>query len=82
MPACAVRGFYCRSAPSVRTRRLLREDGRVLYDSDSYADELPYYVAANPDDATGPTTKRHHLVVPYSLVTNDSKFAPGRAFRR
>jgi hypothetical protein len=54
----------------------------VLYDSDSYADELPYYVAANPDDATGPTTKRHHLVVPYSLVTNDSKFAPGRAFRR
>ena len=31
-----VRGFYCRSAPSTATRRLLREDGRCLYDSDRY----------------------------------------------
>src|SRR5690606_21743136 len=35
-------GWYCRYAPSPRTRRLLVEHGGFLYDSDSYADDLPY----------------------------------------
>ncbi|MFE4754948.1 hypothetical protein ACFRIB_32545 [Streptomyces mirabilis] len=38
-----------------------------LYDSDSFADDVPYYVQVGI---------RQHLVVPYSFVTNDSKFAP------
>jgi allantoinase len=59
-------GWYCRHGPSVNTRRLLVEEGGFLYDSDSYADELPYWTRVN-DTA--------HLVVPYSLTTNDSKFA-------
>ncbi|MCR9074332.1 MAG: allantoinase PuuE [Alphaproteobacteria bacterium] len=59
-------GWYCRHGPSVHTRRLVVEHGGFLYDSDSYADELPYWteVAGQP-----------HLVVPYSLATNDSKFS-------
>ena len=35
-------GWYCRYGPSVRTRRLLVEEGGFLYDSDSYNDEVPY----------------------------------------
>jgi allantoinase len=38
-------GWYCRYGPSVNTRRLVKEEGGFLYDSDSYADELPYYVS-------------------------------------
>lgn len=61
-------GWYCRYAPSLFTRRILAEHGGFLYDSDSYADDLPYYVAA---------AGKPHLVVPYSLTNNDVKFARG-----
>ncbi len=61
-------GWYCRYGPSVSTRRLLGEEGGFLYDSDAYNDELPYW--CRPGD-------RPHLVVPYSLTHNDSKFARG-----
>lgn len=67
-------GWYCRTAPSINTRRLLAEHGGFDYDSDGYNDDLPYYVSPSPGR---PET---HLVIPYSLCTNDSKFAPGRAF--
>jgi putative urate catabolism protein len=61
-------GWYCRYGPSVNTRRLLAEEGGFLYDSDAYDDELPYW-----------TTQlgKPHLVVPYTLVNNDAKFARG-----
>ena len=36
-------GWYCRTGPSVNTRRLLVEEGGFLYDSDAYNDELPYW---------------------------------------
>lgn len=61
-------GWYCRYGPGVNTRRLLVEEGGFLYDSDSYNDELPFYL-----DVGGTT----HLVVPYSLSNNDVKFARG-----
>jgi allantoinase len=61
-------GWYCRYGPSVNTRRLVTEEGGFLYDSDAYDDELPYWkvVAGKP-----------HLVIPYSLVNNDAKYANG-----
>ena len=59
-------GWYCRTGASANTRRLLVEEGGFLYDSDSYSDELPYW-----DTRHG----RPHLVVPYTLDVNDSKFA-------
>jgi peptidoglycan/xylan/chitin deacetylase (PgdA/CDA1 family) len=61
-------GWYCRYAPGPNTRRLVAEEGGFLYDSDAYNDELPYWVRVND---------RPHLVVPYSLVTNDAKFIRG-----
>lgn len=64
-------GWYSRYAPSERTRALLAEHGGFLYDSDSYADDLPYQV-----DVAG----RPRLVVPYSLDNNDIKFWAGQGF--
>jgi len=58
-------GWYCRYAPGPNTRALLVSEGGFLYDADSYNDDLPYYVAVDG---------RNHLVVPYSLATNDGGF--------
>jgi putative urate catabolism protein len=63
---CGVRpvGWYT-GRISDNTRRLVVEEGGFLYDSDSYADELPYWV-----EVAG----RDHLVIPYTLDANDFKF--------
>jgi putative urate catabolism protein len=63
---CATRpvGWYT-GRVSANTRRLVVEAGGFLYDSDSYADELPYWV-----EVAG----RPHLVIPYTLDANDFKF--------
>lgn len=61
-------GWYCRYGPSVNTRRLLAEEGGFLYDSDAYDDDLPYWTWVEG---------RPHLVVPYSLSANDTKFGRG-----
>ena len=61
-------GWYCRYGPSINTRRLLVEDGGFIYDSDAYNDELPYWVEI---------AETPHLVVPYSLTNNDTKFGRG-----
>jgi peptidoglycan/xylan/chitin deacetylase (PgdA/CDA1 family) len=47
------------------------EEGGFLYDSDSYADDLPYWVAG----PAGP-----HLVIPYTLDANDMRFAVAQGF--
>ena len=59
-------GWYCRHGPSVNTRRLVVEEGGFLYDSDAYNDELPYWVVQDG---------KPHLVIPYTLSNNDSKFS-------
>lgn len=65
------RGWYSRCPPSLSTRELLVEEGGFLYDCDSFGDDLPYFVAV---------AGAKHLVIPYSFVTNDSKFLPGQGF--
>jgi putative urate catabolism protein len=63
-------GWYTgRTSPN--TARLVAENGGFLYDSDSYADDLPYY-----DTAHG----RPQLVVPYAMDTNDMRFATVQGF--
>ena len=63
-------GWYTgRDSPN--TRALLIEQGGFLYDSDSYADDLPYWV----DTQRGP-----HLVIPYTLDSNDMRFATTQGF--
>ena len=51
--------------PGANTRRLLLEAGGILYDRDSLADELPFWVVVGG---------RPHLVIPYSFETNDNRF--------
>jgi allantoinase len=56
---------------SVHTLKLVLDDGGFLYSSDSYADDLPYWV-------NGP--KGPHLIVPYSLDSNDMRFVNPQGF--
>ncbi|MEU8199460.1 allantoinase PuuE [Microbispora amethystogenes] len=57
-------GWYTgRMSPN--TRRLVAEEGGFLYDSDSFADDLPYW-----EHVAG----RAHLVVPYTLDNNDGRY--------
>lgn len=63
-------GWYLGRCTS-HTRDLVMEEGGFLYDSDSYADDLPYWVE-------GP--KGPHLVVPYTLDANDMRFATPQGF--
>ena len=66
----APQGWYIgRTSPN--TRRLLLEAGEWLYDADSYADELPYWVRSG---------SRPHLIVPYTLDANDMRFATPQGF--
>ncbi len=63
-------GWYTgRNSPN--TRRLVVEEGGFVYDSDSYADDLPYW---NTEFG------RPHLVVPYTLDNNDMRFATPQGF--
>jgi len=63
---------------SRNTRRLLREETGLLYSSDAYNDDLPYWLDGSPP----------HLVIPYTLVNNDARyllpngFASGEDFFR
>lgn len=58
-------GWYNRWMPSTHTRELLVEEGGFLYDSNSYADDLPYYAQV---------LGKPHLVIPYTLTYNDVRF--------
>ena len=58
-------GWYT-GRSSENTTRLVMEEGGFLYSSDSYADDLPYWI----EGPSGP-----HLVIPYTLEANDMRFA-------
>jgi peptidoglycan/xylan/chitin deacetylase (PgdA/CDA1 family) len=69
-------GWYTgRDSPN--TRRLVVEHGGFLYDSDSYADDLPYWTEVT---LNGGTRSVPHLVVPYTLDCNDMRFATVQGF--
>jgi allantoinase len=75
-------GWYT-GRDSPQTRRLVVEHGGLVYDSDSYADDLPYWTevavgAAN--NQPGAARLVSHLVVPYALDTNDMRFATAQGF--
>jgi len=63
-------GFY-QGKPSVNTLRILMEEGGFAYTSDSYADDLPYWVKGS---------KGPHLIVPYTLDVNDMRFVSAQGF--
>ena len=65
-------GWYTgRNSPN--TRKLVIEEGGFLYDSDSYDDDLPYWIQ-------GKSEKERHLVIPYTLDVNDMRFATPQGF--
>lgn len=59
-------GWNTRGGPTIHTRKLLVEEGGFTYDSEANNDDLPYYITV---------IGKHHLVVPYTRVMNDGRFA-------
>jgi peptidoglycan/xylan/chitin deacetylase (PgdA/CDA1 family) len=74
----APQGWYTgRDSPN--TRRLVVEHGGLLYDADSYADDLPYWTEVTLG-AGADRRSVAHLVVPYALDSNDMRFATAQGF--
>jgi peptidoglycan/xylan/chitin deacetylase (PgdA/CDA1 family) len=63
-------GWYT-GRPSANTRRLLVEEGGFKYSCDAYNDDLPYWTQVSGKD---------HLIIPYTLDTNDSRMTRGQGF--
>jgi peptidoglycan/xylan/chitin deacetylase (PgdA/CDA1 family) len=71
----APQGWYTgRDSPN--TRRLVVEHGGFLYDSDYYGDDLPFWTPVTLSNGS----IQPHLVVPYTLDTNDMRFASYQGF--
>lgn len=69
------KGWYTgRDSPN--TRRLLVEEGGFTYDSDYYGDDLPLWTEVK----TRSGSMQPHLIVPYTLDTNDMRFATPQGF--
>jgi putative urate catabolism protein len=71
----APQGWYT-GRDSENTRRLVVDDGRLLYDSDYYGDDLPFWTRVTKSN--GETVP--HLIVPYTLDSNDMRFATPQGF--
>lgn len=68
-------GWYT-GRDSIHTRQLVLDQGTFLYDSDYYGDDLPFWTTA--EDSQGQS--HSHLIVPYTLDTNDMRFAAPQGF--
>ncbi|KZE33195.1 putative urate catabolism protein [Crenobacter luteus] len=68
-------GWYTgRDSPN--TRQLVVEHGGFAYDADYYGDDLPFWTEVELSDGS----KKPHLVVPYTLDSNDMRFATPQGF--
>jgi len=65
-------GFY-QGRMSPQTRKIILQEGGFLYDADSYADELPYWIPNS-------FAEKKHLIIPYTLDVNDMRFATPQGF--
>jgi allantoinase len=75
MTGFAPQGWYTgRDSPN--TRRLVVEHGGFVYDSDYYGDDLPFWT----DVRIAGGAAKPHLVVPYTLDSNDMRFATPQGF--
>ena len=64
-------GWYT-GRTSEHTRGLVAQYDHFEYDADDYSDDLPFWSRVE--------TSRPHLVVPYTLDTNDMRFATAQGF--
>ncbi|TAL52242.1 allantoinase PuuE [Pandoraea sp.] len=68
-------GWYTgRDSPN--TRRLVVEHGGFAYDADNYGDDLPFWTEVEVSGGE----RKPHLVVPYTLDSNDMRFAAPQGF--
>ncbi|QYF94343.1 allantoinase PuuE [Massilia sp. PAMC28688] len=75
----APRGWYTgRDSPN--TRRLVVEHGGFEYDADYYGDDLPFWQSVEHRNADGQLAVTPQLIVPYTLDTNDMRFAALQGF--
>ena len=63
-------GWYT-GRTSENTRDLVCEEGGFVYDSDDYSDDLPFW---------SKVTSKPHLIIPYTLDTNDMRFLTNQGF--
>lgn len=76
MTGAAPLGWYTgRDSPN--TRRLVADHGGFVYDSDYYGDDLPFWTTVTKSDGS----VAPHLIVPYTLDTNDMRFAMPQGFQ-
>ncbi|WGG49563.1 allantoinase PuuE [Rugamonas sp. DEMB1] len=72
-------GWYTgRDSPN--TRKLVVEHGGFRYDADHYGDDLPFWQQIAYTDAAGRAAVAPQLIVPYTLDTNDMRFAAMQGF--
>jgi allantoinase len=75
LTGAAPQGWYTgRDSPN--TRQLVVEHGGFAYDSDYYGDDLPFWT----DVALADGSLQPHLIVPYTLDSNDMRFATPQGF--
>ena len=67
------RGWYTGRC-SANTVRLVAEEGGFDYISDTYDDDLPYWLELDHETGDTPHT-RDQLIIPYTLEANDMRFA-------
>ena len=75
LTGAAPQGWYTgRDSPN--TRRLIVEHGGFVYDADYYGDDLPFWTAVSTSEGNDVP----HLIIPYTLDTNDMRFATPQGF--
>lgn len=68
-------GWYTgRDSPN--TLRLVADEGQFLYSADYYGDDLPFWTTVTKTDGT----THPQLIMPYTLDSNDMRFANGHGF--
>ena len=72
-------GWYTgRDSPN--TRRLVAEHGGFAYDADYYGDDLPFWEQVRITGPDGQPATTPQLIVPYTLDSNDMRFAAPQGF--
>jgi len=75
----APQGWYT-GRDSPQTRKLVMEHGGFRYDADHYGDDLPFWQKVDYTNADGIAVSTPQLIVPYTLDTNDMRFAAAQGF--
>jgi putative urate catabolism protein len=75
----APQGWYT-GRDSPQTRKLVMEHGGFRYDSDYYGDDLPFWQKVDFTNKEGQAVSEPQLILPYTLDTNDMRFAAAQGF--